>query len=80
MNNQTNKLIEKCSQATCRSCLNHSLLPILDLGKMPHYDGFLSESQLSVMEPTYPLEAAFCPNCSLMQIIETVAPEVLFND
>ena len=80
MTTQTKELIEKCNQATCRSCLHHGLLPVLDLGMMPHSDGFLPESRLSEIEPTYPLEAAFCPDCSLMQIIETVTPEALFND
>ena len=31
-------------------------------------------------EPFYPLEVAFCPNCSLVQILETVPPEDLFTD
>jgi SAM-dependent methyltransferase len=31
-------------------------------------------------EPVYPLEVAFCPRCSLVQILETVSPEVLFCD
>ncbi len=29
-------------------------------------------------EPTFPLEAAFCHNCGLVQILETVPPEELF--
>ena len=31
-------------------------------------------------EPFYPLEVAFCPHCSLVQILETVPPEDLFTD
>ena len=31
-------------------------------------------------EPFYPLEVAFCPHCSLVQILETVPPENLFTD
>jgi len=31
-------------------------------------------------EPRYPLEVAYCGDCSLMQILETVPPEVLFCD
>lgn len=80
MASQSKQLKEKCSKSTCRSCEHQGLLPVLDLGMMPHSDGFLSKSQLSEIEPKYPLEAAFCPNCSLMQILETVPPDVLFND
>jgi SAM-dependent methyltransferase len=31
------------------------------------------------LEPRYPLEVAFCPRCSLVQILATVAPEVVFD-
>jgi len=31
-------------------------------------------------EPRYPLDLAFCSDCGLVQIIETVPPEVLFSD
>ena len=30
--------------------------------------------------PTYPLDLVFCPDCTLVQITETVPPEVLFRD
>jgi SAM-dependent methyltransferase len=62
----------------CRSCNNAALEMVLDLGMMPLADRFLTKKQLSEKEPTYPLEVAFCPNCSLVQILETVPPEVLF--
>jgi SAM-dependent methyltransferase len=64
----------------CRSCNNAALEMVLDLGMMPLADRFLTQKQLSEKEPTYPLEVAFCPNCSLVQILETVPPEVLFCD
>jgi SAM-dependent methyltransferase len=48
---------------------------------MPLSDGFLTEEQLDKPEPVYPLEAAFCGECSLVQIMDTVDPEELFaND
>jgi SAM-dependent methyltransferase len=40
----------------------------------------LTEEQLSGDEPTYPLELVFCPHCTLVQITETVPPEILFRD
>ena len=36
--------------------------------------------QLNDPEPTWPLELAWCPECSLVQITETVPPETLFSD
>ena len=47
---------------------------------MPLSDGFLTDEQLNDPEPRYPLQVAFCPKCSLVQILETVPPEVLFCD
>jgi hypothetical protein len=45
---------------------------------MPLADGLVSAGQLGRPDPSFPLEVAFCPACSLVQIIETVPPEVLF--
>lgn len=64
--------------ASCRSCGKNGLHGILDLGRMPLAGALLTEEQLKEPEPYYPLEAALCPDCSLVQIIETVPPEVLF--
>ena len=40
----------------------------------------LSVEQLAAPEASYPLELAFCPQCALVQITETVPPEQLFRD
>jgi SAM-dependent methyltransferase len=62
----------------CRSCGETRLEPILDLGKTPLADRLLRKDQLGEPEPVFPLEVVFCPQCTLVQIRETVAPEVLF--
>jgi SAM-dependent methyltransferase len=62
----------------CRSCGETGLEPILDLGKTPLADRLLRKDQLGEPEPTFPLEVVFCPKCTLVQIRETVAPELLF--
>ncbi len=74
------KFIDKCSQANCRSCGHHVLKPVLDLGRMPLSDGFLTTNQLNLPEEKYPLELVFCENCALVQILETVPPATLFCD
>src|SRR4030095_5651359 len=63
----------------CRGCGHDTLHEILAFGDMPLSNGLLSEAQLSEPEPKIPLTVVFCPACSLVQIRETVAPEVLFN-
>jgi len=62
----------------CRSCAHPQLEPVLDLGRTPLADRLVTEAQLGEPEPTYPLAVVFCPQCGLMQIRETVPPEVLF--
>jgi SAM-dependent methyltransferase len=65
---------------TCRSCKNYELQIFLDLGDKPPSDRILTEKMLKQPEQLYPLEVAFCPHCSLVQILETVPPEDLFTD
>jgi hypothetical protein len=66
--------------ANCRSCNASGLKVFLDLGTSPLADRFLTSEQLQLPEPKYPLQVAFCPQCSLVQILETVPPEALFCD
>jgi len=63
---------------SCRSCGAKELRRFLDLGISPLPDRFLTERQLDELEPKFPLQVAYCPECTLMQILETVPPEVLF--
>jgi SAM-dependent methyltransferase len=62
----------------CRSCGSDKLQVFLDLGEMPLADRMLTPSQLTEPEPAFPLQVAFCHDCSLVQITETVDPEILF--
>ncbi|MCG6860898.1 MAG: class I SAM-dependent methyltransferase, partial [Chromatiaceae bacterium] len=62
----------------CRSCGHADLAPILDLGCTPLADRLLTRAQLDESEPVYPLRVVFCSECGLLQIDETVPPEILF--
>ena len=66
-------------EARCRSCGGRDLSIFLSLGNLPLSDGFLEASQLAQEEGRYPLDVAFCPDCALVQILETVPPEKLFG-
>jgi hypothetical protein len=65
---------------TCRSCNAAELLPVLSLGSTPLANALRSEEQLSLHEAVYPLDVVFCPRCTLVQITETVSPELLFGE
>ena len=71
---------KKIDEIACRSCGQTGLKLFLDLGVTPLADRLLTQKQLSENEPTFPLQVAFCPHCTLMQILETVPPETLFGD
>ncbi len=66
--------------AVCRSCGASDLKIILSLGRTPLANALLTAEQLTEPEATYPLDLAFCPDCSLVQITETVPPEKLFRE
>lgn len=69
----------RCKEAKCRGCDNVGLEPVLDLGMMPPSDRILTKDQLTEEEHKFPLDVGFCPECSLLQVIETVSPEFLFG-
>jgi SAM-dependent methyltransferase len=47
---------------------------------MPLANGLLTPEQLHCAEQRYPLDLAFCFECALVQITETVPPEKLFRE
>ncbi len=63
----------------CRSCKKGNLQTILLFGETPLADRLVNADKLDQPELIAPLSLAFCPDCSLVQILETVKPEVLFG-
>ena len=68
------------SEFECRSCGRSGLNSIISLGKTPLANALLTEDQLGQTESTWPLDLAWCPDCSLVQITEAVPPEMMFRD
>ncbi|MFZ4584600.1 MAG: class I SAM-dependent methyltransferase [Acidimicrobiia bacterium] len=65
----------------CRSCGATNLQPFLDLGSTPLADALVRPEWLDdpqYREGFFPLEVAFCPDCTLVQILEEVPAEKLF--
>ncbi len=62
----------------CRSCGSKKLDTIISFGDTPLADRLLTENQLEESELIAPLTLVFCNDCALVQIRETVNPEVLF--
>jgi hypothetical protein len=66
--------------SACRACGSTELPVVLDLGETPLANSLVRPEDAGKPEPRFPLDLAFCPACSLVQITETVPPEVLFRD
>lgn len=62
----------------CRSCGYNELDFVISFGETPLADRLLTHDQLKEPELKVPLSLVFCPDCSLVQITETVSPEILF--
>ncbi len=63
----------------CRVCSERALQPFLSLGPMPLANAFLRGPDEFAAEPRFPLDVALCPNCSLVQLLDRIDPEVLFR-
>ncbi|MGH8626115.1 MAG: methyltransferase domain-containing protein [Gammaproteobacteria bacterium] len=70
-------MIYRCEQQ-CRSCGSNALREVLAFGRTPIADRLLWPEQVPDGDLEVPLSLMFCPDCTLVQIVETVSPEVLF--
>jgi len=62
----------------CRIC--HSAIePFIDFGRMPLANGFLTADRFA-SEYYFNLSAAYCPRCTLVQLVEQPQREQMFND
>ncbi|MGB3247375.1 MAG: NAD-dependent epimerase/dehydratase family protein [Sulfitobacter sp.] len=72
--------LSDAAEIDCISCGHHGLKPILDLGLMPRSDGLLDFSILEHQESLVPLRLGYCPDCTLVQLLETRPAEEMFGD
>jgi hypothetical protein len=67
-------------RSTCRACASKNLEPFLLLGDQPLANSFLKSPEEFREEEKYPLNVYRCKECSLIQLLDVIAPEVLFRD
>jgi len=63
---------------SCRSCKT-GIIEFFPLGQMPPINSFLKKEEIAD-EKKYNLSVGFCPECYLVQLIDTIAPEELFKN
>jgi novobiocin biosynthesis protein NovU/D-mycarose 3-C-methyltransferase len=64
----------------CRGCESDQIDQFLDLGEMPLAGGFLPNADAVSQEKFFPLPVHVCRDCGLVQILEVIDPEILFQD
>jgi cyclopropane fatty-acyl-phospholipid synthase-like methyltransferase len=64
----------------CRSCGRATLRPFLDLGTVPIANALLAEADLASEEPRFPLRVAFCESCSLVQLLDALPADAIFDE
>ncbi len=64
----------------CRICQSTRLTRFLSLGAQPPSNRFIDKKELTTLEPTYPLDAYWCHDCNLAQLIDIVDKQELFQE
>ena len=63
----------------CRTCASKNLRLILDLGRTALANDFLDPAEVASYKTLLPLRVVLCPDCSLVQLADTVDPKVLYS-
>jgi novobiocin biosynthesis protein NovU/D-mycarose 3-C-methyltransferase len=66
-------------RTSCRTCGSKNLKLILDLGKTPLVNDFLKPEEVAGYKISLPLRVVLCPDCSLVQLADTVDPKILYS-
>jgi hypothetical protein len=67
-------------RTTCRLCDSSDVELVLALAPCPPVDAYIERSQLEVPQPAFPLDLFVCRDCGHAQLLDVVAPELLFGD
>lgn len=68
------------TESQCRVCRGENLRRVFSFGPTPPANAFLREDELQHPEPTFPLDVYFCTDCTLLQLLDVVDPELLFRN
>jgi novobiocin biosynthesis protein NovU/D-mycarose 3-C-methyltransferase len=63
----------------CRTCGSKNLQLILDLGRTALVNDFLKPEEVANYKISLPLRVVLCPDCSLVQLADTVDPKILYS-
>ena len=65
---------------SCRLCGSKDLKSVLTLKSSPPANEFVKKNELKKVQNLYPLELFFCQDCTHVQLLDVVRPEILFSN
>jgi SAM-dependent methyltransferase len=72
-------MLRSRTESKCRACGHADLQPVISFGSTPLADRLMTTERMKEPEPFATLDLVFCPQCTLLQITETVDPSILFD-
>lgn len=67
-------------RTTCRMCGSSNLSLVYQLAPSPIGDAYVTADQLNIYQESYPIDMFLCRDCGLAQLLDIIAPEVLYTD
>lgn len=67
-------------RTTCRMCGSSNLILVYQLAPTPVGDAYVTADQLSIFQNLYPIDMFLCRDCGLAQLLDIIAPELLYSD
>jgi SAM-dependent methyltransferase len=67
-------------RSTCRLCDSRNMAHAFSLTPTPPANAFVPAEAVSVAQDVFPLELFFCEDCTHLQLVDVVDPELLFGN
>jgi SAM-dependent methyltransferase len=65
---------------SCRMCNSENLELVFQLAPSPIGDAYVTAEQLDEVQDSYPIDLFLCRECGLSQLLDVIAPEVLYRE
>jgi len=65
---------------TCRLCHDNDLEHVLAFPATPVGDEYVGAERVDDIQNIYPLDLYFCNSCGLLQLLDVVAPEIIYGE
>lgn len=67
-------------RTTCRMCGSSKLSLVYQLAPSPIGDAYITADMLNISQESFPIDMFLCQDCGLAQLLDIIAPEVLYSE